>query len=129
MSAGLAMLNALCEEGIYEELEKKNTYLCNGLEEAARAAGVAVSLNRIASLGCGFFTEGPVEDYESAVKADTGAYALYFREMLARGVYLAPSQFEACFVGSAHQKEDLDRTVEAAFASLGIVAENCALRK
>ncbi|MFZ2446894.1 MAG: glutamate-1-semialdehyde 2,1-aminomutase [Syntrophobacteraceae bacterium] len=129
MSAGLAMLNALCEEGFYEELEKKNTYLCNGLEEAAKAAGVAVSLNRIASLGCGFFTEGPVLDYESAVEADTGAYALFFREMLARGVYLAPSQFEAFFVGHAHQKDDLDRTVEAAFASLGIVREKCALSK
>ncbi len=129
MSAGLSMLGALCEEGVYEKLEKKNTYFCAGLEEAARSAGVAVALNRIGSLGCGFFTDGPVTDYESAVKADTAAYGIFFREMLARGVYLAPSQFEAFFVSTAHEKDDLDRTIEAASASLGIVRENCALRK
>lgn len=129
MSAGLTMLRALCDEGVYEQLEKKNTYLCAGLEEAARSAGVAVTINRIGSLGCGFFTAEPVTDYESAVKADTAAYALFFREMLARGVYLAPSQFEAFFVGTAHEQEDLDRTIEAASASLSIVRENCALRK
>jgi len=129
MSAGLSMLGALCEEGVYEKLEKKNTYFCAGLEEAARSAGVAVTLNRIGSLGCGFFTDGPVTDYESAVKADTAAYGVFFREMLARGVYLAPSQFEAFFVSTAHEKDDLDRTIEAASASLGIVRENCALRK
>lgn len=127
MSAGLAMLNALCGKGIYEEIEKKNTYLCKGLKEAAQAAGVPVTINRIGSLGCGFFIDGAVDDFESAVKSDTKAYALYFREMLARGVYLAPSQFEAFFVGTAHEKEDLDRTIEAAHASLGIVRENCAL--
>lgn len=129
MSAGLTMLRALCDEGVYEQLEKKNTYLCAGLEEAARSAGVAVTINRIGSLGCGFFTAEPVTDYESAVKADTAAYALFFREMLVRGVYLAPSQFEAFFVGTAHEQEDLDRTIEAASASLSIVRENCALRK
>lgn len=129
MSAGHTMLRALCDEGVYEQLEKKNTYLCAGLEEAARSAGVAVTINRIGSLGCGFFTAEPVTDYESAVKADTAAYALFFREMLVRGVYLAPSQFEAFFVGTAHEQEDLDRTIEAASASLSIVRENCALRK
>lgn len=127
MSAGLAMLNALCEEGVYEELGKKNTYLCKGFEEAATAAGIPVTINKIESLGCGFFTRGPVTDYESAVTADTAAYAVFFREMLVRGVYLAPSQFEAFFVGAAHGKDDLDRTIEAAFASLGIVKQQCAL--
>lgn len=129
MSAGLAMLNALCEDGFYEKIEKKNTYLCAGLAEAARSAGVAVALNRIGSLGCGFFTDKPVTDYESAISADVDAYALFFREMLARGVYLAPSQFEAFFVSAVHEKDDLDRTIEAAFVALGIVRENCAFRK
>lgn len=126
MSAGLSMLNVLSRGGVYEEIEKKNTYLCNGLAEAAKAAGVPVTLNKIGSLGCGFFTPNPVFDLESAAASDTNAYALFFREMLKRGVYLAPSQFEAFFVGLAHGQEDLDRTIEAATAALQVVGQNCA---
>ncbi len=125
MSAGLAMLNVLSRGGIYEEIEKRNTYLCAGLEEAAGAAGVTVTLNRIASLGCGFFTKGPVIDLESAAKSNTESYAVFFREMLKRGVYLAPSQFEAFFVSAAHEKQDLDHTIEAAFEALKVVRQNC----
>jgi glutamate-1-semialdehyde 2,1-aminomutase len=124
MSAGLAMLNVLGSGGIYEELDKRNTYLCAGLEEAARTAGVAVTLNRIGSIGCGFFTEGPVVDLESAAKSDTNAYGIFFREMLKRGVYLAPSQFEAFFVGAAHERGDLDHTIQAAFDALKIVGKS-----
>ncbi len=129
MNAGLAMLNVLSRGGIYEEIEKRNTYLCAGLEEAAKSAGVAVTLNRIGSLGCGFFTDGPVTDLESASASDTEAYAVFFQEMLQRGIYLAPSQFEAFFVGAAHEKADLDRTIEAASESFRVVMQNCALRK
>ena len=124
MSAGLAMLNVLSRGGIYEEIEKQNAYLCSGLEEAACSAGVSVTLNRIASLGCGFFTKEPVFDLESAAKSDTEAYALFFREMLKRGVYLAPSQFEAFFTSAAHGQEDLELTVEAAFNAMKVVAQN-----
>lgn len=127
MSAGLAMLNELCTEGFYEGIEKKTTYLCAGLGEAAVAANVPMTLNRVGSIGCGFFTDGPVNDYESAVKADTEAYALFFSEMLNRGIYLAPSQFEAFFVSAAHTTEDLDRTIEAASASLAVVRKKCSL--
>jgi len=127
MSAGLSMLNVLSRGGIYEQIEKSNTYLCAGLEEAAGSAGVPITLNRIASLGCGFFTKGPVIDLESAAKSDTESYAVFFREMLKRGVYLAPSQFEAFFVSAAHEKEDLDRTIQAAFDSLKVVWHNCSL--
>lgn len=129
MNAGLAMLNVLSRGGIYEEIEKRNTYLCAGLEEAAKSAGVAMTLNSIGSLGCGFFTDGPVTDLESASASDTEAYAVFFREMLERGIYLAPSQFEAFFVGAAHEKADLDRTIEAASESFRVVRQNCALRK
>ncbi|MGA2401086.1 MAG: glutamate-1-semialdehyde 2,1-aminomutase [Syntrophobacteraceae bacterium] len=129
MRAGLAVLNVLSSGGIYEKIEKKNTYLCTGLEEAASSAGVPVTLNRIASLGCGFFTKGPVFDLESAAKSDTEAYAMFFREMLKRGVYLAPSQFEAFFVSAAHGKQDLDRTIQAAFDALRVVGQNCAMSK
>jgi glutamate-1-semialdehyde 2,1-aminomutase len=129
MSAGLAMLNVLGRGGIYEQIETKTTYLCRGLQEAARSAGVAVTLNRIASLGCGFFTKGPVTDLESAAKADTEAYAVFFREMLKSGVYLAPSQFEAFFVSAAHRQEDLDLTIQAAFDALKVVRQKCATLK
>jgi glutamate-1-semialdehyde 2,1-aminomutase len=127
MSAGLAMLNALDRGGIYEQLEKKNDYLCCGLEQAAASAGVAVRLNRIASLGCGFFTSEPVTDLESAAKSDTKAYALFFREMVDRGVYFAPSQFEAFFVGAAHEREELDVTIQAAYDALKVVKQKCEL--
>ncbi|MCE5336445.1 MAG: glutamate-1-semialdehyde 2,1-aminomutase [Desulfobacteraceae bacterium] len=129
MTAGLAMLNVLSRGGVYEDLEKKSTYLCEGLAQAAVSAGVPVTLNRIGSLGCGFFTRGSVTDLETASAADTDAYAVFFQEMLKRGVYLAPSQFEAYFVSTAHEMADLDRTIEAAGASLKVVARNCALRK
>ncbi len=127
MSAGLAMLNVLGRGGIYEEIEKKSAFLCQGLAEAARSAGVAVTLNRIASLGCGFFTKGPVSDLESAAESDTEAYAIFFREMLKRGVYLAPSQFEAFFISAAHAQEDLDLTIESAFHAMKVVAQSCPL--
>jgi len=96
------------------------------LRGAAKSAGVAVTLNRLGSLGCGFFTKGPVTDLESAARADTEAYAVFFREMLKKGVYLAPSQFEAFFTGAAHEREDLDLTIEAAFHAMKVVAQNCA---
>ena len=127
MSAGLSVLNVLSRGGIYEQIEKQNAYLCSGLEEAAGSAGVSVRLNSIASLGCGFFTKEPVFDLESAAKSDTEAYGVFFREMLKRGVYLAPSQFEAFFVSAAHVKEDLDRTIQAAFEALKVVGQNCRL--
>jgi glutamate-1-semialdehyde 2,1-aminomutase len=121
MNAGLAVLNILDDGGIYDKIEESTDYLCAGLDEAARSAGVSVTLNKIGSLGCGFFTEGPVTDLESASRSDTKAYAAFFREMLKRGVYLAPSQFEAFFVGAAHRKEDLDHTIQAAFDSMKVV--------
>ncbi len=121
MSAGLAVLNMLGGGGIYERLEETAAYLCAGLEQAAGSACVPLTLNRTASLGCGFFTRGPVTDLDSAAKSDTRAYAVFFREMLKRGVYLAPSQFEAFFVSAAHQKEDLDRTIQAAFDAMKVV--------
>ena len=124
MAAGLATLELLSGPGVYEELEKKALYLVQGLEEAARSAGVSTVLNHIGSLGCTFFTAEPVVDFATALKADTRAYAVFFQEMLKGGVYLAPSQFEAFFVGLAHEKSDLDHTVEAAEKAFGVVRES-----
>ncbi|MDR3567921.1 MAG: glutamate-1-semialdehyde 2,1-aminomutase [Syntrophobacteraceae bacterium] len=125
MSAGLAMLGVLSRGEIYEQIERQNAYLCEGLKEAAAAAGVPVTLNRVGSLGCAFFTHGPVTDLESAAKSDTQAYALFFQEMVERGVYFAPSQFEAFFVGAAHTTRDLDLTIEAASDALRVVKRKC----
>lgn len=123
MSAGLATLELLAEDGFYQTLEEKSEYLANGLADAAKTAGVDVVLNRIGSIGCGFFTDEPVDDFAAALKSDTQAYALFFQEMLKRGIYLAPSQFEAFFISAAHTTEDLDRTIEAATQALQLIKE------
>jgi glutamate-1-semialdehyde 2,1-aminomutase len=114
MSAGMATLELLCEEGVYESLDEKAAYLAKGMGEAAAAAGVGIQQTRVGSIGCAFFTRETVTDFQSAQHSNTEAYGLFFREMLREGVYLAPSQFEAFFISTAHGQEELDRTVEAA---------------
>lgn len=121
MAAGLAMLEELGAPEIYESLRTKGEMLEAGLREAARIADVPVTINRIESMGTAFFTDKEVLDFASALQADTAAYAIFYREMLTRGVYIAPSQFESFFVSTAHEKEDLDRTAEAALESLRVV--------
>jgi glutamate-1-semialdehyde 2,1-aminomutase len=123
MSAGLATLGLLQQSGVYASLEEKAAYLARGLAEAAKASQVPVVLNRVGSIGCGFFTKDPVVDFASAQESDTRAYAIFFQEMLSRGIYLAPSQFEAFFISTAHEKAHLDRTIEAAGDSFARVRE------
>lgn len=113
MSAGIATLKVLGREGVYEELEKKGKALEEAFREAAWDAGVPIRQHRVGSMLSAFFTEEEVRDYASAKTADTTRYARFFRELLSRGVYLAPSQFEAAFVSLAHSQEDLDKTREA----------------
>ena len=88
------------------------------LEKAFAASGVPTWTNRVGSMGTTFFQKGPVTDYASAKRSDTKRYAAWFHGMLSRGVYIAPSQFEAGFVSLAHTKRDLDRTIAAARATL-----------
>ena len=114
MTAGLATLRRLRDKSIYERLERSGARLCAGLAEAARSAGVETVTNRVGSMWTGFFASAPVTDWASAARADRDAYGRFFHAMLAEGVYLAPSQFEAAFIGLAHTDELLDRTVEAA---------------
>ncbi len=118
MTAGLETLRQLGAPGVYEALEAKSAALADGLTAAARDAGVAVQLNRVGSMMTGFFTDSPVTDYDSAKTADTARYARWFRAMLNRGVYLAPSQFEATLVSTAHTDDDIAATVEAARGTL-----------
>jgi glutamate-1-semialdehyde 2,1-aminomutase len=117
MRAGLETLALTEEPGFYEHLESLSARLAAGLGEAAAAAGVTVSQNRVGSMMCTFFTGGPVTDWDSAAASDTARYAAWFQGLLERGVYVAPSQFEALFVSSAHTEDDIDATIAAAAES------------
>lgn len=123
MSAGLATLHLLEGEGVYEELDEKAEYLSKGIGQAARAEGIALFQTRVGSIGCAFFTDRVVRDFETAQTSDTEAYGVFFREMLKQGVYLAPSQFEAFFLSTAHTREDLDRTIDASSRGFARVRE------
>ncbi len=122
MRAGLAMLEILSAPGFYEELEEKSERLGRGLWEAAAETGTTGTVNRVGSLMTLFFTAGPVRDYGSAKESDGRKYAVFFHEMLGRGVLLAPSPYEALFVSKAHTEQDIERTIEAARASLQAMA-------
>lgn len=109
-AAGLATLRILKEDtGIYDRLEARAKKLADAVREAA---GDRVSVNQIGSLMSIFFTGDAVTDYESATHSDTKQYADYFGYLLDRGIYVAPSQFEAMFLSDAHSKEDLECTIE-----------------
>ncbi len=114
MRAGIETLELLDVPGTYDRLEAVSARLEAGLRKAASDAGVPVTLNRVGSMWTGFFTPGPVVDYATAAKSDTKRYAAFFHGMLGEGVYLAPSQFEAAFVSTAHTDADVDATVAAA---------------
>lgn len=118
MVAGLALIGELRKPGVYEELERKGARLEAGLRAAAEAAGVPAWFNRVGSLACMFFTSQPVVDWTSAATSDTDRYARYFRGMLDAGILIAPSQFEATFVGMAHADADIDAMAAAAARSL-----------
>jgi glutamate-1-semialdehyde 2,1-aminomutase len=118
MRGGIATLRQLQAAGFYEALEKKAARLVTGLRTALRESGVAGVVNSAGSLLTVFFGATEVTDYSSAKKSDTQKFAGFFREMLGRGVFLPPSQFEAWFVSAAHSDADIERTLEAARESL-----------
>ena len=123
MAAGCAMLTHLRDHKaeIYPRLEKLSAELVEGVAAAAKQAGVTLCHNRVGSMFTWFFTAGPVTDWDSASKSNTGAFAKFFRAMLDSGVYLPPSQYEAAFLGAAHTEEDVQKTIAAAreaFAAL-----------
>jgi glutamate-1-semialdehyde 2,1-aminomutase len=117
VTAGIETLKLLKKPGVYRQLEERGRLLGDGLSRAARESGIAVTLNRVGSMMTMFFTPGPVNDYASAKKSDTQAYAAFFRSMLSQGIYLAPSQFEAAFISTAHTPADIAKTVKAARAA------------
>jgi len=122
MTAGVATLRELARPGVYETLEQRSAWLAEGIGAAAKAAGVPVCQTRVGSLCCTFFTDRPVSDVASARSSDTARYARFFRSMLSKGVYLAPSQFEAAFLSLAHGEKEIEQTIgaaEEALAGLG----------
>lgn len=114
MTAGIATLRGLTKPGVWEQLEQAGAHLMDGLAQAAAAAGVAITQARIGTMFGMFFTSGPVVDWPTAAKSDTQRFARYFRAMLEQGIYVAPSQFEAGFISTAHGKEEIDATLKAA---------------
>jgi glutamate-1-semialdehyde 2,1-aminomutase len=114
MAAGLAALRELQSGESYRLLESLGGQLEAGLRAAARAAGVPVQFQRIGSMFCGYFTAEPVRNLTDAMKADRQRFAKFFHGMLGEGIYLAPSQFEAGFLSTAHTPADVEATVQAA---------------
>jgi glutamate-1-semialdehyde 2,1-aminomutase len=114
MAAGAATLRALKKPETYQRLEVLGKKLAQGFSEAARKNGIPVFQTRVGSMLCNFFTGKEVVDYDTALTSDTKRYSRYFHGMLERGVYLAPSQFEAGFVSLAHTETEIERTIEAA---------------
>ncbi len=117
MAAGLAMLDVVQRPGFYEALEATSNWFGEEMERLAAAAPVPITVNRIGSLMTCFFTAGPVIDFDSALQADTSRYGQFFRHMLAGGIWLAPSQFEAAFVGAAHGREHLQKALDVTESS------------
>ena len=119
MSAGFAALSHIKKNpDIYEKLEEKSNYLETGFRENIKLLNKKFALNRVGSMMSLFFTENDVTDYKSAISSDTILFGKYFLSMLMKGVYLAPSQYEALFVSTEHSIEDLNYTIKANYDSL-----------
>ncbi len=119
MAAGLTILKILKRGEVYPELENKAQMLFSGLENAARNAGIPVTVNRIGSMGSLFFNNGPVNDFEDAKTSDAKLFRKYYRSMLDQGIYLAPSPFEASFLSTTHGEKEIRKTIEAAAVAFG----------
>jgi glutamate-1-semialdehyde 2,1-aminomutase len=122
MAAGLAMLQLVQAPGFHDALERTTHALCDGFEAAAREAGVPLHTTRVGGMFGLFFSDAPVDTYAGAVACDAAAFRRFFHAMLERGVFMAPSAFEAGFVSSAHGAAEVDATLEAARAAFRVAA-------
>lgn len=118
-AAGLATLGLLSEDGVYDRLEAASARFFEGLTGIFRQKGLAAWGNRVGAMFTCFFQEGPVSDFASAGRSDLDRFARWHRAMLGRGVYLAPSQFEATLIGLAHADADIDQALAAAAEAAG----------
>lgn len=112
MAAGIATLKVLSAPGFYERLDRKAADFAEALAALAKKYSVPTTLNRVGSVMTTFFTDSPVTDFATAMKSDTARFASFYQEMLAQGIYLAPSQFEAAFISDAHSTADLELALE-----------------
>jgi len=126
MRAGIAALKQLTKPGLYEEMTQLAQRLVVGLRAELAGAGIPAQVNAIGSLATVFFTPEPVKNYAGAKRSNTKRYARFFREMLDREIFLAPSQFEAAFVSMAHTSQDIDQTLAAARESLQVISSDSA---
>ena len=124
MAAGIATLKQLTTEGLYHRIAEQGDRLAAGLRNALADAKIPGQVNSSGSLSTLFFADNPVRDYASAKRSNTQRYAHFFREMLDRGVFIAPSQFEAAFVSAVHTPQDIDYAITAATESLRAVAND-----
>ncbi|MEW5957819.1 MAG: glutamate-1-semialdehyde 2,1-aminomutase [Chloroflexota bacterium] len=123
MTAGIETLKVLREPGVFDGLVAETTRLSEGIGAAAEAAGVPVFQTQVGTMFCTFFTDQAVTNWDSAAKSNTGLYARFFQAMLERGVYFAPSQFEAGFFSTAHTSEVVVATIQAAQTAFKEIAE------
>lgn len=124
MSAGIATLDLLAAPGFYESLDARAKRLEDGIGAVLRETGAPAISARAGSLLTLFFSRQPVQDYAGAKKCDTQRFAVFFRALLDRGIFIAPSQFEALFVSAAHSDADIDRTLAAFSNSLAAMRES-----
>jgi len=118
MAAGLANLELITQPGFYDSLAEKTGTLVNGIQNAANDAGVPLSTSRVGGMfGLFFTTEKNVTNFRQATSCNVEAFKLFFHGMLKRGIYLAPSAFEAGFVSQAHTEVDIEETIAAAASS------------
>lgn len=122
MRAGIATLIELEKPGLYERVKTLNQKLVAGIRSALSDSGIAAHINSIGSLSTIFFTSNPVTNYAQAKTSDTKLYARFFREMLQREIFLAPSQFEAAFISASHTEADIDQTILAAKDALKTIS-------
>jgi glutamate-1-semialdehyde 2,1-aminomutase len=121
MAAGIASLRELQKPDVYEKLEQLGAMLEKGMKEAAQKANVPVQFNRLGSMFCAYFTSQPVHNLADAMSCDRTRFSRYFHGMLERGIYFAPSQFEAGFLSLAHTEEQIRKTIEAAAEVLRMI--------
>jgi glutamate-1-semialdehyde 2,1-aminomutase len=114
-------LDILARGDCYKKLESKSAMLAEGLKDAAKMVAVPIFINRVGSLLSCFFTNRPVRNFEDVKSTDIGRFKKFFAEMLKRGIYIAPSAYEAIFVSLAHSKEDIGKTIEAGWESFKLI--------
>ncbi|MEX1054551.1 MAG: aminotransferase class III-fold pyridoxal phosphate-dependent enzyme, partial [Rhodothermales bacterium] len=128
MAAGLTVLRRIAKHPeVYDRLEKTGSTLEEGTRRNLNEVGLDFTTTRVGSMGCLFFTDGRVADYAGAKRSDTALFARYFHAMLERGIYLAPSQFEAFFVSTRHGVAEIEQTLAAqreALREITIITEN-----